>query len=121
MKAITRIYLNEFIFRLINTNIDIYRRSKEQDTILSSPHATEEEVLEFIRSIPYFDNRLKDFMAGNLCEHTIIISQQWETAFTIKCRAWADSYEWLHGDRHYLSDLYLDKLRRTENNLGLPY
>jgi hypothetical protein len=121
MKAITREYLVEFIFRLINKHIDTYRKSKGIDDAHHHIYATDEEVLDFIRSIPYFDNRLKDFIVGNFEETTIIISQLWENEFIIKSRDWADSFEWLYGDQRYLSDLYLDRIKQVGSYLGLPY
>ena len=88
------------------------------ETHLEEP---DEEVLSFIHSIPYFDTRLKDFIIGQMSERTIIISQNWENEFIIKCRAWAESFEWLHGDDRFLSDRHLDQLRRNAASLSLPY
>lgn len=122
MNSITKEYLSDVIFRIINKTIDTHRRSKRYDLEqLSYPVATDEEVLEFIHSIPYFDIRLKDFIIGHLSERTIIISQAWENEFILKCRAWAESFEWLHGDDRFLSDRHLDSIKRDVAFLTLPY
>lgn len=85
------------------------------------PVATDEEILEFIHSIPYFDTGLKDFIIGNIAVRTIIISQAWENEFILKCNAWAESFEWLHGDDRFLSDKHLDNIKRSTAFLTLPY
>src|SRR5215203_2684064 len=99
MNSITKDYLTEIIFKKIAGNINFHRQSKRH--LGSMEHAsvpTDEEVLDFIISIPYFDDRLKDFLIGNLGETTIIISQSWENEFIIKAKLWADSMDWLHGN-----------------------
>jgi hypothetical protein len=122
MKSITKEYLADIIFRVINKSIDVHRSSKHYDeSLLEYPYATDEEVLSFIHSIPYFDVKLKDFIIGQLSERTIIISQTWENEFIIKCRTWAESFEWLHGDDRFLSDKHLDEIRRNIASLSLPY
>ena len=122
MKSITKDYLAGIIFRLINKTIDTHRQSKrnyrQQEYGIV---ATDDEILEFIHSIPYFDVRLKDFIIGNIEERTIIISQNWENEFLIKCRAWSESFEWLHGDDRFLKDKHLDNIKRNAVFLTLPY
>ncbi|MEO6488926.1 MAG: hypothetical protein ABIO04_03210 [Ferruginibacter sp.] len=121
MKSITKEYLSDIIFRIINKSIDGHRASKRYDLSDKDFPATDEEVLEFLHSIPYFDTRLKDFIIGHLSERTIIVSQAWENEFIVKCRAWAESYEWLHGDDRFLSDKHLDKIKKEATFLTLPY
>ncbi len=122
MNSITKEYLADIIFRMINKTIEIHRSSKRYDLQFENySEATTEDVLEFIHSIPYFDTRLKDFIIGHLSERTIIISQAWENEFIIKCRAWAESFEWLYGDDRFLSDKHLDQIKRNAVFLSLPY
>lgn len=122
MKSITKDYLADIIFRRISKTIDTHRQSKRNYMLQGHyPFATDEEILEFIHSIPYFDVRLKDFIIGHLSERTIIISQAWENEFILKCNAWAESFEWLHGDDRFLSDRHLDDLKRNAVFLTLPY
>src|SRR6476660_9283960 len=111
MKSITKEYLADIIYRIINQTINVHRQSKRYDLPEEYANATDEEVLEFIHSIPYFDTRLKDFIIGQMIESTIIISQSWENEFIIKSRAWAESFEWLYGDDRFLSDRHLDSIR----------
>ena len=120
MNSITKDYLAEIIFKKISDNINIHRKSKRH---LVNYHfssvPTDDEVLDFIISIPYFDDRLKDFLIGNLGETTIIISQSWENEFIIKTRLWAESVEWLHGNDNFLKDVNLNNKERKY--LSLPY
>lgn len=122
MKAITKNYLTDMIFRLINEKIDVHRESKKNFFYYEPyPCATDEEVLEFIHSIPYFDERLKDFLVGNLAEEAIILSQSWEIEFLKKIRLWAESFEWLHGDESFLSDAHIRNIKKDVAFLTLPY
>src|SRR4051794_35178247 len=102
MKAITKDYLVDTIFRNINRSIDIHRNSK-RNAFYYEPHptATDEEILDFIHTIPYLDLNLKNFLVGNLSEETIIISQTWEIEFLKKTVSWAESFEWLHGNDYF--------------------
>ncbi|MBC7688652.1 MAG: hypothetical protein H7211_10785 [Aquabacterium sp.] len=119
MNSITKDYLAEIIFKKISETIDQYREKKQhQFDNEPYPGATDEEVLDFILSIPYFDNKLKDFLLGNLAEETIIISQAWEIEFIKKTMLWRDSFEWLHGRGDLMTGLTPGK---TEVFLRLPY
>jgi hypothetical protein len=120
MKAITKDYLADIIFRLINKTIETHRASRNNYLLHEHfPVATDAEILDFIQSIPYFDIGLKNFIVGNLTEETIIVSQTWETEFVKRSQAWAESFEWLHGD-----DRSLESTRLNNTNtafLTLPY
>ena len=62
MNSVTKDYLAEIIFKKASENIDQYRESKQQQFDNEPyPGATDEEVLDFIITIPYFDVKLKDF------------------------------------------------------------
>ena len=122
MNSITKEYLVEIIFKKISDSIDIHRMSKRHlfnYEPCSLP--TEDEVMDFIISIPYFDDKLKDFLIGNLGESTIIISQSWENEFIIKTRLWTESVEWLHGNDHFLKTSILNNVPKERRYLGLPY
>jgi hypothetical protein len=122
MNSITKDYLTGIIFKRISETIDQYRESKKQPFDNEPyPGATDEEVLDFIISIPYFDEKLKDFLLGNLVEDTIIISQTWENEFIKKARLWADSFEWLHGNDYFLSEAHVSGINKEGVFLGLPY
>ena len=122
MNSITKDYLTEIISKRISETISIHRRSKKHQCD-NEPYqiATDEEVLDFIISIPYFDDRLKDFLIGNLVEHTIIISQAWENEFIKKTNLWVESFEWLHGNDQFSSELPVSGTNKENVFLTLPY
>ena len=122
MNSITKDYLAEIIFRKISETIDIHRQSKKYQTD-NEPYqiATDAEVLDFIISIPYFDDKLKDFLIGNLVEHTIIISQSWENEFIKKTKLWVESFEWLHGDNKFFNATSSSEANKEGVFLTLPY
>ena len=122
MQSITKAYLADIIYRMINETIDTYRASKKNQFYYDTyPTATDEEIIDFIHSIPYFDERLKDFLLGHVMEATIIISQSWEIEFIKKCKIWAESFEWLHGKDHFLNKQYINNLNNPTIFLSLPY
>ena len=122
MKAITNTYLADIIYRVINETIDVHRESKRNFFYYEPyPSATDEEILEFIHSIPYFDERLKNFLLGNLTEKAIILSQAWEIEFRKRTQAWAESFEWLHGDDSFLKEAHINGIKSTVSFLTLPY
>lgn len=122
MQSITKSYLTDIIYRMINKSIQVHRKSKNNDHYNDVyPVATDEEMIDFIVTIPYFDVDLKDFLLGNVKEETLIISQSWEIEFIKKSTAWAKSYEWLEGDEYYLSDAHISQLMRQSECLKLPY
>ena len=124
MQAITKNYLLDIIGRLAYRSIHLRRQSKENldfYDIQNNWPLTGEEIVEFIFLIPFFDERLKDFLLGNIPEHTIIISQAWETEFIVKCNAWIESSEWLHADDRFLGDKQVDNMKKYAAVLTLPY
>ena len=122
MNSVTKDYLAEIIFKKASENIDKYRESKQQQFDNEPyPGATDEEVLDFIITIPYFDVKLKDFLLGNLSEDTIIISQSWENEFLKNTKLWAESFEWLHGNDYFLSEAHTSGINKDKHFLSLPY
>ena len=122
MNSITKEYLTEIIFKKISETIDQHRESKQhQFDNEPYPGATDEEVLDFIITIPYFDRKLKDFLLGNLSENTIIISQAWENEFIKNTQLWAESFEWLHGNDYFLSEAHISGINKERVFLRLPY
>jgi hypothetical protein len=122
MKAITNEYLADIILRQINGNIRTHRANKNNFLIHENlPCATDAELLDFIQTIPYFHETLKDFLVGNLTEETIIISQSWELEFLKKTILWAESFEWLHGSDYFLTDAHINSIKKNISSLSLPY
>jgi hypothetical protein len=123
MQSITKTYLTDIIFRMVNPTIQLHRQSKKSLLYYDHPDlpASDEEIAEFIISIPYLDDRLKDFLFGNISDETIIISQAWETEFVKKCILWVRSFEWIDGAHSYLNDAHLNSIKKNAVCLTLPY
>ncbi len=122
MIAVTGEYLINIIERRVNQTIGLRRNLSAAELVAEQfLYATNEEIADFILSIPYFDERLKNFILGFLTEQTIIISQTWEIAFSVRTGRWAESDEWLHCDFR-LSMSTLDELQHNNPDfLTLPY
>ena len=122
MNSITKDYLTDIIIKKIEEDISIHRKARQQATDQEHyPCPTDEEVLDFIIAIPYFDDKLKDFLIGNLMETTIIISQSWENEFIKKTTSWAKSVEWLYGEDAAAVHPDEAKAGRQSSFLSLPY
>lgn len=119
MKGITRDYLLYVINDCIK--ITIHYRRKIADNYFSKEkiQVTEDELIDFVTSIPYFSVDLKDFLMGNLTVRTIIISQSWEKDFTNKCIAWATNPRWTETDMSFLAKSFTNSVIKDE--LAMPY
>ncbi|MGG9970586.1 hypothetical protein ACQ33O_02230 [Ferruginibacter sp. SUN002] len=117
MTSITSDYLINIIDRCISTTISQRRTNLNKYEMPEATVATDEEILDFIISIPYFDTKLKDFIIGNLPMQAVIISQTWENEFIKKCMEWRGSKEWMHTD---VSSFNSDK-EQHKSFLMLPY
>jgi hypothetical protein len=119
MKGITRAYLLYLIKDYIKLTIH-HRRSIPRNYFAEEVvEITEEEIIDFIISIPYFTVELKDFLLENLSVQMIIISQEWEKDFTRKSVAWATDAKWTAADMSALCNSY--KNIRITDQLSLPY
>ena len=107
------------IDRCISTTINQRRNNLNKYEIPETTVATDEEILDFIISIPCFDTKLKDFIIGNLPLEAIIISQTWENEFIKKCMEWRGSAEWLKTDLPNLTNIRNSE--KVRNFLTLPY
>ena len=122
MHSITKDYLTSIIFITTTAALNKHRELKHDKCYKHPfPGATDEEVIDFIISIPYFDTKLKDFIMGNLAEHTIIISQAWENEFIKNTRLWAENFEWLNDKDHFLNEANINSKKRQVVHLKLPY
>jgi hypothetical protein len=122
MQLVTKSYLTDIIFRTIRPGIQIRRASQSNHLhYLQFSAATNDELWAFIQSIPYFDERLKDFLMGKAGDSNIIISQTWETNFIIRVKQWADSHTWLHTDPIFSIGFYPQYITRGKDFLTLPY
>lgn len=116
-------YLISIIERHVNRTI-VCRRNPPIEELIKENFfdATNEEIADFILSIPYFDERIKNFILGISNEQTIIISQSWEIAFIVRVRKWAESDEWLHGAFRLSMGSYTAEPKLVDADfLTLPY
>jgi hypothetical protein len=95
MQSVTADYLVGIISRHVNGTICRRRNLPQEYFMPKTINASDEEIVDFILSIPYFDERIKDFIFGNIPETAIIISQLWEIEFMKRCEQWANDKEWL--------------------------
>lgn len=119
MKGITRDYLLYVINDCIKITIHYRRKIADNYFAKEKIQVTEEELIDFVTSIPYFTVDLKDFLMGNLTVRTIIISQGWEKDFTNKCIAWATNPKWTETDMSFLAKNFANRV--IEDELAMPY
>ena len=119
MKGITRAYLLYLIKDYIKLTIHHRRNTPRNYFAEELVEITDEEIIDFIISIPYFTVELKDFLLENLSVQMIIISQQWEKEFTRKAVAWAADAKWTAADMSFLCNSY--KNIAITDLLSLPY
>ena len=119
MKGITRAYLLHLIKDCITVSIH-HRRNVSQNYFAKEiVEITEDEMIDFITSIPYYTVELKDFLIGNLSVQVIIISQHWEKDFIAKGITWATDTKWTAADMSFLSNCYKNVV--VTDFLSLPY
>lgn len=119
MKGITRAYLLYLINDYLKFTIHLRRKTPRNYFANEAVEITEDEIIDFIISIPYFGTELKDFMMGNLSVQMIIISQAWEREFSVKTMAWAADARWTETDMSSLSSAY--RQMETGGTLNMPY
>ena len=121
MQSITIAYLTGIILRVVNETIQLRRAAQKNHLYyLHYPAVKEDELTDFIQSIPYFDERLKNFLLDKLCDKTIVISQAWENLFIVKSKAWAKSDTWLYTDP-IISIGFYPEYNKDKDFLTLPY
>lgn len=118
MQSITADYLVSIVAKYVNSTICRRRNLPQEYFMPKTINASDEEIVDFILSIPYFDERIKDFIFGNIPEAAIIISQLWEIEFMKRCERWANDERWLNEKSSPLSFIS----GRQENGVfSLPY
>jgi len=118
MISITGEYLINIIERYVNKTI-VFRRHYPIETAIAEYYynATNEEIVDFIFSIPFFDIKLKDFLIGNIDLQNIIISQTRENEFIKKCKCWSEDMRWLDAGKDYFDN----PLKIASGDFSLPY
>jgi hypothetical protein len=122
MISVTGQYLIGIIERHVNKTI-LTRRRPPGETYMEvcNEPASNEEIADFILSIPFFHDGLKDFILGNTNEQTIIVSQPWEIAFIIRTKKWAESDDWLSQAFQPSPKFYTGFVQAGTDSLKLPY
>ncbi|RYF90486.1 MAG: hypothetical protein EOO03_03615 [Chitinophagaceae bacterium] len=120
MISVTGEYLIGIVERHLNKTIALRRKAAGVDDGADLA-ATNEEIADFILSIPFFHDGLKDFIMGNTPVQTIIVSQPWEIAFMIRTKKWAESQEWLQSGSQPGPKFYLASPKVVSDSLNLPY
>lgn len=120
MISVTSEYLVAVVERHLSKTIALRRQAGGFDNN-SHAAATNEEIADFILSIPFFHNSLKDFIMGNTAVQTIIVSQSWEIAFIIRTKKWAESQDWLQSANQPAPKFYLAAPAAVSDSLNLPY
>lgn len=122
MQLITKSYLTSIIFRAVNATL-LIRRASQKNILyyLNYPTATDEELMDFTQSCPYFDAGLKEYLLEIITDESIIISQLWETAFIVKTKEWSTSNQWLHVDVIVSIGFYPAQINSNPDCLKLPY
>lgn len=119
MISVTGEYLVNIIERHIAATISKRRDAGKEDELGKNSSLTDEEVADFLLSIPYFDEGVKNFILGNGNEKTMIVSQAWEIAFILRTKKWAGSESWLQNK--YSRNVYKNKSAPATDFLKLPY
>jgi len=119
MKGITRAYLLYVINDCMKITIHYRRKVADNYFAKEITDVTEEELIDFVATIPYFSIELKDFLMGNLTVQSIIISQDWEKDFARKAVAWATDPKWTETDMSFLAESFKNVV--IEDFLTMPY
>lgn len=120
MKAVTNIYLFNNLQQIVSSTIAL-RRNELFNYFLQPPIASIAEVEDFVLSIPYFDEALKNFIAGNLPVKTFVIDNTWEADFMLRAKLWAQSDEWIRNDLANSVAKCIALAKANEDRLSLPY
>ncbi len=121
MISVTGEYLVNIIERHIAATISIRRGGNEENLLAKNNTVSDADVADFLLSIPYFDEGVKNFIFGSCTEKTMIVRQAWEIAFILRTQKWAGSESWLLNRQTIFSGLCNNNLEHTTDSLTLPY
>ena len=80
-----------------------------------------ELIADFLLSIPYFDEGLKNFILGMSREQVMIVSQAWEIEFILRTKTWANDEAWLAKPSAANKKIMVNDTAASFNFLKLPY
>ncbi len=120
MISVTGEYLINIIERQLSATIGSKRKHEEGNSAASNGPLTDEEIADFILSIPYFDEGVKNFILGNAAEKNMIVSQAWEIAFILRTKKWAEAECWVQ-NKYAISHFRNESVKQSTDFLRLPY
>ncbi len=108
--------LIEIIFDAINVDIELHRESKNCYFVFEyNDRASGQEIEDFIKSTPYYSDRLKECLlkTGDL---SIIVSKDWLNKSYDITWVWAQSHEWLF---YYVKYILIPSLNKSPDRVEL--
>jgi hypothetical protein len=121
MISVTGEYLINIIERHVSATIISKRNHVEGFNIAPDAPLTNEEIADFILSIPYFDEGVKNFILGNAAEKNMIVSQAWEIAFILRTKKWAEAECWVQNKYSIYHACNESFTKQSTDFLRLPY
>jgi hypothetical protein len=121
MISVTGEYLVNIIERHIGATINKKRGVGDESIDVKNNPPSNEEVADFLLSIPYFDQGVKNFILGNGSETTMIVSQAWEIAFILRTKKWSESETWLQNRLTISHRFCKEDSEQVTDFLKLPY
>ncbi len=117
--------LREIVRRAIAPTISIHRKPEKTLAKYKEQVVTEEEIDEFLFSIPYLDRALCYYLLGNGIisnnETSLWVTDNWIQEFERRIQYWAESSEWLKGNLiliHYPG--FMGRAMIDDDTLRLP-
>ena len=104
MVYVTSYYLITVIERELKSTIELYRQSKRTYYFDGDYFVADQEVNDFIFSIPYFTYDLKEFLYSRDSSIVIEETQDWLYKFLENIYLWSESAEWLYDDMPFIRD-----------------
>ncbi len=121
MISVTGEYLINIIERHVSATISCRRNHVEGSPAIADAPLTNGEIADFILSIPYFDEGLKNFILGNAAEKNMIVSQAWEIAFILRTKKWGEGECWLQNKYSIPGGRRDAFIKPSPDFLSLPY
>ena len=112
--------LRNIIALKVNETILEYRQSKGNGGSDSYPMATNYEIDEFIKSIPYYDDQLKNFLLGEYSSCAALVSEIWFGRFYSAITWWYESEEWMDYNHEAFADALLNYKDESIIKLSSP-
>jgi hypothetical protein len=121
MISVTGEYLVNIIERHIGATLNRKRGAGEENVHAKNNLPSDEDIADFLLSIPYFDEGVKNFILGNGRETTMIVSQAWEISFILRTKKWAESESWLQNRLTSSHQFCKEEPGQVTDFLKLPY